>query len=177
MSASRRASRPAVLLTAILLASTAPTIVHGQMWSSQLLAQSGVPANNSPANGQALINLADKTLDVRVSWSDLQHYPQSICIWVKRPESPEQSNDVALCLWDPIAQYQRQQDSHRFKVNLDRAQTYNRTFLQQHEKSVADARSTLIAALESGNAYVSIKTQQSPPGIEVGGTVRATSGQ
>lgn len=177
MSAPRRVSRPTVFLVAILLASMAPATVHGQMWSSRLLAQSGVPANNSPANGQALISLVDKTLDVRVSWSDLQHHPQSICIWVKRPDSPGPSNDVALCLRDPIAQYRQQQGSHHFEVNLDRAQTYTPTFLQRHEKSVAEARSTLIAALESGSAYVSITTQQSPPGIEVGGQVRATAGQ
>lgn len=135
-----------------------------QTWSGALDGAKAIPANLSQATGSVTVMLSGTTLVVLMSWNDLYRFPGGVAIHAVVPRESERN--YAVFFPDFPA---KQSGSYTARIDLSLASAYDAGFLRKHGDQVDAARAAFLAALNAGEGYVNVLSQNFSIPPEIGG--------
>lgn len=137
-----------------------------QTWTGALDGARAIPMTTSQATGTVTMTLSGTTLVVLMSWHDLT--------WFAAGAELQAGEKRSTLVW--FREFPGDQSgSYSARIDLADPRSYGWSFLREHENKTDAARAALVAALDAGEGYVFIGTQQPLADPEIGGRVRRIS--
>lgn len=150
-----------LLATALLVFSRT---AGAQTWIGALDGGKAVPSNLSQATGTVTLTLSGTTLVVLMSWNDLYRFPGGVAIHAQVPRESERN--YAVIVPDFPA---KQSGSYTARIDLSLASAYDAGFLRKNGDRVDAARAAFLPALNAGEGYVNVLSQNFSISPEIGG--------
>lgn len=154
-----------LLATALLVFSRTS---GAQTWTGALDGASAIPVTTSQATGTVTMTLSGTTLVVLMSWHDLT--------WFASGAELQAGEKRSTLVW--FRDFPGDQSgSYSARIDLADPRSYGRSFLREHGNKTDAARAALVTALDAGEGYLFVGTQQPLTGPEIGGRLTRIQGR